>query len=149
VKVYHTYTKSKGFDLNKMELKRGIFTLPEDRFNIRGKQYNPFSPNEFGDAVVELEIEPSTSKVFTAGEQYDAIKSLMKDGPIKSTLLNWLEMGGYNDPNTMWTLVDRSIGTLLTKKGYDLIHYTTDPLYGDVWVILNKKAIKAIKYEKG
>jgi hypothetical protein len=42
--------------------------------------------------------------------------------------------------------LDRFIGKYLKKKGYKLIHYTDDPMYGNVWVILDKSVIKSMKF---
>jgi hypothetical protein len=154
MKVYHSYEKSKGFDLNKMDFNRGIFTLPEDVFVWAANRYgkdsphaNPFSPNEFGDTVVELEIDPKISKVYTVGDQGDAVQDLIKDENVKQTLMRWLEgdMGQMN-VRKAWHVIDRAIGTILKRKGYDLMHHTDDQMYGDVWVILNKNAIKGIKF---
>lgn len=154
MKVYHTFEKSKGFDIKKQDFKRGIFALPEDLFHWAAKRYgadsphaSPFQPNEFGDTVVELEIDPGSSKVYTVGDQTDAVQELIKNEQVKQTLLRWLEGDmGTMDNRKAWHVIDRAIGTILKQKGYDLMHHTDDQMYGDVWVILNPKAIKGIRF---
>jgi len=148
MKVYHTYSKSHGFDINKLDFKRGIFTLPEThKFFLD----DPWSPDtNWGNSVVELEIDPSSSKVYTNYDQVNAIKDLVKDKKLKHIILNdWMEIaaGSQEDNRRIWHAIDKVIGTILVRKGYDLWHLTAEMMYGDVWAILNKRAIRSVNFQ--
>ena len=144
--VYHTYEKDKGFDPDKMDYERGVFAIrawwtkhPD------WKHISAWSPNEFGDAAVELDIDTNV-KTYTAGEQIDAITDLFPDSPARQKIIDKYEMGDFGDERSDWHRLDKAIGKFLRKKGYKLIHYTDDSMYGDAWAILNRNVIKGVKF---
>jgi hypothetical protein len=148
--VYHSYEKARGFDLNKIDYERGIFAIPAWWVGNYPpawgtKDYSPFHPNEFGDTAVGLDIDTNV-KTFTTGEQIDAITELFPDSPARQKIIDKYELGDFGRERSDWHRLDKAIGKFLRKKGYKLIHYTDDPMYGNVWCVLNRSVIKDVKF---
>ena len=146
MKVYHTYESSKGFDLNKQDFERGIFALKPWWVGKKGyEKYSAFHPNEFGNKVVELEIDTNV-KTYKDGEQIDVLERFFLKNPKAQKIIQSYEMGQFGINRDDWHKLDTFIGKFLKNKGYKLIHYTDDPMYGDVWGILDKSVIKNVRF---
>ena len=142
--IYHSYESNKGFDINKMDYERGIFAMePWWVGKPKYEKYSQWYPNEFGDAVVELDIDENV-KTYKIGEQIDALTELFPNRPEVQQIIDKYESGNWSRED--WQKLDKAIGKRLRKMGYKLIHYTDDPMYGDVWVIVNKDVIEGVKY---
>jgi len=145
IKLYHTFESKNGFDLNKIDFNRGIFTLkPWWVGREEYKQYSAFHPNEFGDKVVELDIDDSM-KTFVGDGQLEVLEDFFPESENTKKVIDKFEMGTIERED--WQKLDTFIGKFLKRKGYKLIHYTDESMYGDVWVILDKSAIKNVRYE--
>lgn len=142
--LYHTYDSKRGkFDPDKMDYDRGIFSIQPWWAGEKGyEKYSVWHPNEFGDTVVELELDDN-AKTFTAHEQEDTIQKIFPDSKLRKKLLNKLEDMDKDD----WAKIDATIGKRLKKNGYQLIHYDDDPMYGDAWVIIDKNIIRDFKHD--
>lgn len=144
MKVYHTYESGRGFDYNNLDYDRGVFAIPAWWVGKPGyEKYSEWTPNEFGDKVVELEIDDGV-KTYTDGEQIDFIVDNFKGNPAVEAIIDKYDRGNFRQED--WQKLDKFIGKHLKKKGYKLIHYTDDPMYGNVWVILDKHVIKSMKF---
>ena len=74
MKLYHTYDSSRGFNLDKLDFERGIFSIePWWKGRPGYEKYSEFEPNEFGDKVVELDVNEK-SKTYTTGDQFDILE---------------------------------------------------------------------------
>lgn len=151
MKLYHTYEKSNGFNLNKMNWNRGVFCVKAWWVNNpKFPEYNhltAFEPNEFGDVVVELDVDDSP-KTYQSSDQIDALIGLFgKNNEKVKGIIYKYEMGDFGERQEDWWKLDELIGKALKKKGYQLIHYTEDPMYGDTWAIIDPKIIKSIRHE--
>lgn len=148
MKVYHTYDSSNEpvFDVDNQDYGRGLFAIEPWWVGKEGyEKYSAFHPNEFGDKVVELDIDDS-AKIYKNGEQIDALIDLFPDTPNRQKIVDKYESGEFHQSD--WQKLDSLIGKWLRKKGYKLIHYTDDPMYGDAWVILDRNVIKSVSKEE-
>ena len=145
MKLYHTYEKGRGFDLDKQDFERGIFTIkPWWKDKPGYEKYDEWEPNEFGDSVVEINVDDNV-KTYTIDDQIDAIIALYgKDNPIVQKILHKYDTGDFERED--WHKLDAAIGKALRKKGYKLIYYTTSDMYGEEWAIIDRSAIKSIKF---
>lgn len=145
IKLYHTFQSKNGFDLNKIDFNRGIFTIiPWWVGKPEYKKYNEFHPNEFGDKVVELEVD-DTVKTFVGDGQIEVLEKFFPDEQSTKQIVDKFENGTFEQED--WQKLDTFIGKFLKKRGYKLIHYTDESMYGEVWVILDKSAIKNVRFE--
>jgi poly(A) polymerase len=136
--LYHSY-EGNPFDISRIDFDRGLFTIIPWWVGKKGyEQYGEFHPNEFGDRVVALEIDPKV-KTLTVGDQFDLVEQYFPNGTVKQDILDKADR--MNDRRD-WQILDTLIGRFVKKKGYKLIHYTDDQMYGDVFVILDKSVIK-------
>lgn len=144
--IYHTYSKSNGFDLNKLDFNRGIFCIKPWWMGKPGyENHSAFSPNEFGDTVVELDVE-DVVKTYTSAEQINVLEDLFdKNNPKIKSIIDKYDMGNFDRED--WHKLDGIIGTKLKRQGYKMIHYTDDQMYGDTWAILDPKIIRGMKHK--
>lgn len=152
MKIYHSFNRKNGFNLNNYDFERGIFGLGDDTYDWARKQYgvnhdyaNPFRPNEFGDTTVEIEIRDNV-KIYTIEHQLDALINEFPNSKIAKKIIDSFNRGDFGWNRFEWHRLDKMIGKFLRKKGYQLIHYTADEMYGDTWAIIDKNIIKSIKY---
>lgn len=145
MKLYHTYESKNGFDLNKINYDRGIFTIkPWWVGREEYKQYSEFHPNEFGDKVVELDVDENV-KTYETGDQLDILEEFFSDNEKTKRIIYKYEMGVFERED--WQKLDEFIGKFLKRKGYKMIHYTDDQMYGDTWAILDKSIIDGVRHE--
>jgi len=142
MKLYHTFESNIGFDLDKTDFERGIFTIKPWWVGKKGyEKYSAFHPNEFGDKVVELDVDDS-AKTYTSSEQLDLLKKFFPDSIGVQKIIDKYSMGDFGRED--WQKMDKFIGKFLRKKGYQLIHYTDTDMYGDEWAIIDKNIINGI-----
>lgn len=145
MKIYHTFYAKNGFDLDKINFDRGIFAIEAWWTGKKGyEKYSAFNPNEFGDTVVELDIDEE-QKTYTCGDQIDVLEKFFKGNKTAEDVINKYETGTMEQKH--WQLLDEFIGKFLKKRGYKIIHYTSDQMYGNTWAILDKSVIKKIRFE--
>ena len=147
--VYHTFEKKNGFDLKRIDFNRGIFTIKAwwvDHPQY-GNKYSKWHPNEFGDTVVELDIDEH-AKTYKSSEQLSVLEDLFgKDNPKVQKIVQKFELGEFDRPD--WQMIDTLIGKTLREKGYKIIHYTDDAMFGETWAIIDPSVIKSIRFENG
>lgn len=145
LKLYHSFESSNGFDINKYDFARGLFCIKPWWVGKPGyEKYSAFHPNEFGDKVVEITVDENV-KTYVATLQIDVLEKIFPDSEIVKQIVKKYETGDFERKD--WQALDKLVGQQLLKKDYEMIHYTQDEMYGDVWAILDKKIIKSVKYE--
>ena len=139
--IYHTY-EGPTFNPNKIDFNRGIFCLEPWWVGKRGyEEYDEFHPNEFGSKVVAIQIDTS-AKLYTASDQFEILNDIFPRNPLVKQMEDNFDNSENIDIPTQWKKLDTLIGKSLKKRGYQLIHYTEDPMYNDVWVIIDDSIIK-------
>jgi hypothetical protein len=131
VKLIHAYDCENGFDVERYDFNRGLFCTTIS-----------VVPDEFGDCFILLDV--NISKQITAESQYEILHKLFTGNQLKklSSIINGDTFGHARKD---WHKFDSLIGKKAKQIGYQIIHYTNDDWYGDVYVILNKTAIKNLK----
>ncbi|SRR6266404_22424 len=145
MKLYHSFESKNGFDLNNYDYDRGLFLTDSWWVGKPGyEKYSAFHPNEFGDKAVEIDFNEHV-KTLHATNQLDFIEKKFPNNEVTKKIIEKFEMGQFTKSD--WQKLDTFIGKYLKKRGYKMIHYTADELYGDVWVILDKAVIRGIRFE--
>ena len=145
MKLYHTYESKNGFDLNKIDFDRGIFAikpwwLGKKEYN----QYSAFHPTEFGDKVVELDVDEK-EKTYKNGDQLDVLEKFFPNDKKTKRIIDKYSNGTFEKED--WQKLDGFIGRFLKRRGYKIIHYTDDQMFGDTWTILDKSIINNVRHE--
>lgn len=147
MKLYHSYNLKNGFNINSIDFERGLFCLrsmkDDDWIKKTYPKYSDFDSNEFGDTVVELDVDDN-QKTFVGFEQLDVLKTFFSKSFNARKIINKFEHEEFERED--YHKMDKFIGKFLRKKGYKLIHYNGDDMYGDVFVIIDKSVIKGIRF---
>jgi hypothetical protein len=146
-KLYHTFESDVGFDLNKYDFERGIFCIKPWWVGKPGREkYTAFSPNEFGDKVVEIEVADN-AKTFKSSDQIEVLQKEFPNpnSPAIKQIIYMYENGAMERWD--WHRLDKMIGRFMRRKGYQILHYSDDPMYGDTWAIIDRNVIRGIRFE--
>ena len=145
MKLYHTYESKNGFDLNKIDFDRGIFAIkPWWLGRKEYNQYSEFHPTEFGDTVVELDVDEK-EKTYTIGDQLDVMEKFFPNNKKTKRIIDKYSLGTFEKED--WQKLDTFIGRFLKRRGYKIIHYTDDQMFADTWTILDKSIINNVRHE--